>query len=427
MSTSRLPRLQGAARVPGDKSMSHRALILAGLAGGESTVSGLPDSLDVLSTRRCLERLGVVFEGNARAVRVRPPREWTPGATLDSGNSGTTARLLAGALAGRRCTATIIGDNSLSQRPMERVATPLRELGAQIDLSDGRLPLRVRFGTLAPAAWESTLPSAQVKSAFLLAALGAAGESWYRESVPTRDHLERLLPVFGIPLRIDDDGAIRVRGGLRAQGARVAIPGDPSSAAALIVAAVLLPGSNLTVEGVMLNPLRLGFLEVLSRMGAQIEVHPDVTLQGPESIGNIVVRGVDDLGPIQVAGDEVPSLIDELPLLVLAAAFTRGESRFDGLGELRVKESDRLEAIVDLLGALGVQHEQDVDSLVLQGDPDARLGALLDAPLDARGDHRLAMVHAILSLRMGDASGVVDPCVAVSWPGFHDRLRSLVA
>ena len=423
MSLSRLPQLRGAARVPGDKSVAHRALILAGIAGGDSTVSGLPDSLDVLSTRRCLERLGVVFEGTGRAVRVRPPREWTPGATLDARNSGTTARLLAGALAGRRCTATIVGDTSLSGRPMERVAAPLRRLGAQIDLSEGRLPMRVKFATLTPGFWEATVPSAQVKSAFLLAALGAGGESSYREMLPTRDHLERLLPMFGIPVRIDEDDWLHVRGGVRAQGARVAVPGDPSSAAALVVAAALLPGSELIIEGVMLNPLRLGFLDVLVRMGAEIVVQEDAALHGAESVGSILVRGATELGPAHVASAEVPSLIDELPLLVLAAAFTRGESRFDGLAELRVKESDRLEALVDMLDAIGVPHEQDVDSLVLHGDPDVRQ----IAAVDARGDHRLAMVHAILALRAGLAPPAEDPCVAVSWPGFHERLRALVS
>ena len=418
-----LPRLVGALRVPGDKSMSHRALILAGMAGSESTVSGLPDGLDVLSTRRCLERLGVVFDGTGRALRVRPPRDWTPGAMLDAGNSGTTARLLAGALVARRCTATITGDESLSRRPMERVAEPLRRLEASIELTEGRLPLRVGFASLAPARWEATLPSAQVKSAFLLAALGAGGESCYRETVPTRDHLERLMPLFGVPVRCDEDGTVRVRGGLRPRGARVAIPGDPSSAAVPITAAALLPGSEITVEGVMLNPLRLGFVEVLTRMGASISVDVDRSLAGPETVGSITARGANDLQPVHVTADEVPGIIDELPLLVMAAAFTRGESRFDGLAELRVKESDRLDAIIDLLEALSVPHELEIDSLVLRGDP----GVRLSRTLDARGDHRLALLHAVLALRAPGNSFEPEACVAVSWPGFYDRFGSLVS
>lgn len=418
-----LPRVVGALRVPGDKSMAHRALILAGMAGSESTVSGLPDGLDVLSTRRCLERLGVVFDGTGRSLRVRPPRDWTPGAVLDAGNSGTTARLLAGALVARRCPATITGDESLSRRPMARVAAPLRRLGANVDLADGRLPLRVGFASLAPASWEAMLPSAQVKSSFLLAALGAAGESRYRETAPTRDHLERLMPLFGVPVECDEDGTVRVRGGLRPQGARVAIPGDPSSAAVPITAAVMLPGSEVTVEGVMLNPMRLGFVEVLVRMGADIAMKVDRSLLGPEIVGSITARGMNDLEPVHVAAGEVSGIVDELPLLILAAAFTRGESRFDGLAELRVKESDRLDAMLDLLDALSVPHELDVDSLVLRGDPSVRPSRLPDA----RDDHRLALLRAVLALRAPGASFEQDPCVAVSWPGFYDRFGSLVA
>ena len=404
--------------MPGDKSVAHRALILAGMAGSESSISNLPDGLDVLATRECLEALGVSFEGSARTLRVTPPRDWRPGATLDAGNSGTTARLLAGALAGKRCAATVTGDASLSARPMQRVADPLRRLGAQVDLTDGRLPLRVRASALEAAQWDATVPSAQVKSAYLLAALGASGESWYAEALPTRDHLERLLPLFGVTVATDE-GTVRVHGGVRPSGVRLTLPGDPSSAAVLLVAAALLPGSEVTVEGVMLNPLRLGFVDALARMGVTMSVHADILHAGPEPVGSLTVRGAGESGPVTLTASEVPRVIDEIPLLVLAAAFARGESRFEGLSELRLKETDRLAALGDMLAGLGVPHEIEGDTLTLRGEPE-----LAPHVIDSRGDHRLAMLGAVLALRQG-REPERDPCVAVSWPQFYDRLAGL--
>lgn len=418
-----LPRLLGATRVPGDKSISHRALILAGMAGSDSTIAGLPEGQDVLSTRRCLERLGVAFEGGARIVRVKPPPDWRPGHALDAGNSGTTARLLAGALAARRCAATITGDASLLRRPMERVAAPLRALGAAIDTTEGRLPVHVRGAALRAARWDAVIPSAQVKSAFLLGALGADGESAHREAVPTRDHLERMLPSFGIACHRDDQGWFRVKGA-RPRGARVSVPGDPSSAATLLIAAAMLPGSELLVEGVSLNPLRLAFTQALLALGAQVEAGEEREGEGPEPAGILRVRAASELLPLRIEACDAASLIDELPLLILASAFARGESRFEGLSELRVKESDRLQAMLDLLSALGVPHEleraADGESLVVRGGGDVR-----PCPVDARGDHRLAMVHEVLALRLPGQESPADPCVAVSWPGFHEKLAML--
>jgi 3-phosphoshikimate 1-carboxyvinyltransferase len=414
-----LPRLLGATRVPGDKGIAHRALMLAGMAGSESSISGLPDGLDVRSTRSCLEQVGVAFVGGARTVRVNPPAEWRPGHELDAGNSGTTARLLAGALAARRCSATIVGDPSLMRRPMERVAAPLRALGADVQATGGHLPLHVRGVGLHPSTWEARVPSAQVKTAFLLAATGAPGESAYREVTATRDHLERMLPLFGLRIERDDQGWLRLRGG-RPTGGRVSVPGDPSSAAALLVGAAMLPGSDLVVEGVLLNPLRLGFAGVLARMGADVVVAPEPSLSTFESVGSIRVRGPAELAPVTVSAEEIPSLVDEVPLLAAAAAFAPGESRFEGLAELRVKESDRLQAVGDMLERLGVEHELEVDALALRGGATHRACAL-----DARDDHRLAMVHAIVALRQPGCEVPVDPCVAVSWPGFHERLAAL--
>lgn len=414
-----MTRLVGATRVPGDKSIAHRALILAGMAGSDSTIAGLPEGLDVLSTRRCLEQVGVVFEGGVRVVRVKPPREWRPGHVLDAGNSGTTARLMAGALAARRCSAAVTGDASLLRRPMDRIASPLRALGAAVETTQGRLPLHVRGVGLQPGRFEATVPSAQVKSAFLLGALGAPGESSYFEPWATRDHLERMLPSFGVPLRSDAQG-LHVSGG-RPRGARVSVPGDPSSAAALLVAAAMLPGSDVVVEGACLNPLRLGFVGVLRRMGAHVEATPE-HVGGDEPEGLLRVVAPAELRAVSVTADETPSLIDELPLLMLAAAFARGASRFEGLAELRVKESDRLGAMTALFAALGVAHDLESDALSVEGARDAT-----PCDVDALGDHRIAMIHEILALRVPNQPSPRDPSVHVSWPGFHEKLASLRA
>lgn len=412
-------RLLGATRVPGDKSIAHRALLLAGMAGSESTLAGLPDGLDVLATRRCLEKLGVAFEGGARIVRVKPPLEWRPGHELDAGNSGTTARLLAGALVARRCAATLVGDESLSRRPMERVAAPLRALGAAIETSEGRLPLHVRSAVLRGCRWDSAVASAQVKSAFLLAALGADGESAFREAIPTRDHLERMLPSFGVTCRHAEEGWFVIRSG-RPSGARVSIPGDPSSAATLLIAAALLPGSDLVIEGVSLNPLRLGFVEMLRRLGVEVAMAGEREGESPEPTGMLSVRAPAELQPFDVAAHEVPGVIDELPMLMLASAFAHGESRFDGIGELRLKESDRLAAMMRIFAGLGVPQELEGSCLRVHGG-----GELRPCEVDAGGDHRLAMVHEILALRLPGQDSPADPCVAVSWPGFHEKLVML--
>ncbi len=412
-------RLRGATRVPGDKSIAHRALILAGMAGSDSTITGVPDGQDVLATRRCLQALGVVFEGGKRTLRVRPPQEFRPGHVLDAGNSGTTARLLAGALASRRCAAEIVGDASLTRRPMERVAAPLRALGAQVDTTGGCLPLRVRPAVLHATSWAGAVPSAQVKSAFLLAALGASGESAYAEAAPTRDHLERMLPAFGVTCGVRPGGEFRLRGA-RPSGGRVAVPGDASSAATLLIAAAMLPGSDVVIEGACLNPLRMGFVSVLERMGVPVVVEEERGPVVPEPVGTLRVTAPGELAPVTVESHETPSLIDELPMLLLAAARARGVSRFAGIAELRLKESDRLQAMSELFTALGVPHELATDEIAIDGG-----GPLRPCAVDARGDHRLAMVHAALALALPDQPDPRDPAVAVSWPGFHEKVAEL--
>ncbi len=404
-------RLVGSLRVPGDKSTAHRALILAALAEGPSRILGCPDSADVASTRRCLVDLGHRIEQDGTTWVVHPAEVWKAGLRLDAGNSGTTARLLAGALAGRGLDCTIHGDESLSRRPMDRVAEPLRALGAQVSTTEGRLPLRIRSASLSPTAWTARAPSAQIKTAFLLAALGAEGVSSYREKVQTRDHGERLLIEFGADLVRSPSGELRLRGGRPLRGRDVTVHGDPSSAAVLVTAAVLLPGSEIEVEDVDESPTRRGLVRVLNDMGAGIEERAD---------GDIRARGSELVGA-RIAAKEVPSLVDEVPLLVLAAARAKGESVFEGLGELRLKESDRLAAVTELLEALGVPYELQGDDLRIQGG-----GPLRPVDLDSRGDHRLAMLSAVLALLVPGSAVREDPSVAVSWPAFYDDLKALV-
>jgi 3-phosphoshikimate 1-carboxyvinyltransferase len=416
-----LPRLQGVVRVPGDKSIAHRALMLAAMASDESLLAGLPDGGDVASTRECLQRLGVALDTVGRGLRVVPPRRgFAQGQTLDASNSGTTARLLAGVLAGRCVPSRIVGDASLSRRPMTRVAEPLRRMGADVELSSGCLPMRIGKPRLRPSRWVATVPSAQVKSAFLLAALSVQGESVHVEPVPTRDHLERLLPLFGADVHVRE-GEVGVNGGQPLRGVGLRVPGDPSSAAFLVTAAVLLPGSDVVVEDVVLNPTRIGFVDALRRMGADVAAEPDGGSGRPEPSGNLRARGDRPLGPLRVAAEEVPRLVDELPLLVLAAAFADAESVFEGIGELRVKESDRLEGLVELLGGLGVEHAVEGDTLRVHGGRPLRACAT-----DARGDHRMAMLHAIASLLVPGLEAPRSAAVTVSWPSFHEQLAQLV-
>ena len=403
-------RLTGTARVPGDKSTAHRAFLLAALAEGPSVIEGAPDSLDLAATREAVAALGTGLSEADGAWSVAPAPTWAQGLELDAGNSGTTARLLAGALAGRGCAARIVGDESLSRRPMERVAEPLRALGAQVVTEQGRLPLELLPAPLHPADWEARVPSAQVKSAFLFAALGAEGLSRYREGVATRDHDERLLREFGAEVERDAEDRICLRGGRALHGSRIRVAGDPSSAAVLLTAALLLPGSELRVEDVDRSETRRGFVRVLRRMGARLH----------EDEGGALVASASRLGATRVEPEEIPGLVDEVLLLALAAACAEGESAFLGLGELRHKESDRLGALVEILEALGAPVRLEGDDLFVEGGRPLR-----PARIEARGDHRLAQLGAVLGLLRTGAGCGEEPCVAVSWPSFYDDLRAL--
>ena len=408
--------MTGAALMPGDKSVSHRALIFGALAEGMTEVSGLAPGADVRSTRGVLEALGVEISDAAGVVSVRGRGLGglqAPKVDLDAGNSGTTMRLMSGVLSGHSFTARLVGDESLSRRPMERVAGPLRELGATIDLTPrGTAPMTVRGGRLRGARVPLSVASAQVKSAVMLAGLHAAGTTTVIEPAATRDHTEKMLALFGVAV-VRQGLEVTVSGGARLKGTRVSVPGDPSSAAFWCVAATLAESSELRVSGVMANPTRTGFLDVLKRMGADVRRVP-VAARAGESCEDLIVRGA-ELRATDIDGAEVPGLVDEVPILALAAACAKGRSRFRGLDELRHKESDRLAGITALLAAFGAEAEVSGDDLIVAGS--ARLRG---AEVDSLKDHRLAMTGFVAGLLASGDTVVRDAdCAEISYPTFY--------
>lgn len=419
-----LSSLRATLRVPGDKSIGHRALLFAALAEGTTHLRGLPAGADVRSTRRCLEALGVGFRDEKEGVVVVEGcsgRFAQPRAVLDCGNSGTTMRLLTGILAVRDVDATLDGDASLRARPMRRVAEPLRAMGARIELRDGGLaPVHVRgSSSLRAFAYDLPVPSAQVKSALLFAALGAHGRTTLGGALRSRDHTERMLPLFGGRL-LASNGTLALDGPqlLRAPQTDLRIPGDISSAAYWIAAAAIVPDSYITIEDVGLNPSRLGFIDILRRMGASIEVHPQGT--NAEPFGSIVVRG-SALRATSVDAEEIPAVIDELPLLAVAAAFAEGTTVVHGAEELRVKESDRIEAVVHNGRAMGMEIEPFADGFAVRGPVTLR-----PAEIDAMGDHRIAMAFAIAGLATPGGTQISGAeSVAISYPEFFSTLGAL--
>ncbi len=409
--------------VPGDKSITHRALILAGLARGTSRIRGALTSLDARSTARVLRQLGVEVDPlrAGRPVEVRGHGRFRrPLAPLHCGNSGTTARLLLGALASHRFRATLTGDRSLRRRPMRRVTEPLSLMGARFQppLAE-TLPLTVSGGRLMPLRWELPVSSAQLKSALLLA--GVVGQVPVAVREPTgasRDHTERMLAALGFSIG-GTNGWIELAAGGSIRPFDLEIPGDPSSAA-FLVGAGLLGGRPTTVARVGLNPTRTGFLAVLARMGARVVT----TLEGAE-LGEPIGR-IDAwpgaLEGVVVAAAEIPSLIDEIPLLATVAARARGITRFEQVGELRVKESDRLGLIADNLESLGYRASGAGNTLVIEGDSER----VPRGRIRTDGDHRIAMAFAVLGTIPGARIRIDDPaCVAVSFPGFFEVLRQL--
>jgi len=422
------PALRGVIEVPGDKSMSHRALILGALAEGTTRISGLLEGQDVLDTAAAVRGFGATAERLAPgAWHVTGTRWRSPVIPVDCGNSGTGVRLLMGAAAGFSLAAQFTGDRSLSRRPMERVLDPLRAMGADFDASEGgRLPVRLRGGTLGGLCFRNERASAQVKSALLLAGLQAQGEVEVVEPVPTRDHMENMLRAFGCEVEICDeaDGRHIRLGGRRALAATsVRIPGDPSSAAFPLVAGLLVPGSEIILRSVMVNPLRAGLFATLAEMGADLRLDHERSRSG-EQVADIKVR----FGPLHgvvVPAERAPSMIDEYPILAVAAAFATDRTVMHGLAELRVKESDRLAAIVAGLRACGVDAWDEGDTLIVEGCGGPPPGG---ADVAAHDDHRIAMSFLVLGLASRNPVSVDSAgMIATSFPGFAPLMRSLGA
>ncbi len=433
--------LRGTLGVPSDKSISHRAVLFAAMAQGTSRITGALDSADVRSTIAAVTALGadVRFADCSEAAPTGGGLDlvitgWgargplAPTEPIDCGNSGTTARLLLGVLAGWPGTVTLTGDESLSTRPMRRVTDPLESMGARFETDQGHLPVTVHGGALAGVEYTSPVASAQVKSAVLLAGLRAQGRTVVTEPALSRDHTERMLPAFGVDVgRSPQLLSAWVDGPAGLRAADVAVPSDPSSAAFMAVAAALVPGSEVVLPHVGLNPGRTGFLRVLERMGAAVDIEPDADSIAGEPAGTVTISHAGVLSPVTVTAAEVPSLVDEIPILAVAAAAAQGISRFEGVGELRVKESDRLEAIRAGFSLLGVDVAVEGEVLEISGlgAPTAP-AAFTSATLDSLGDHRLAMAWAIAGLA---AAGPVSidrfEAVEVSYPTFLEDLFRL--
>lgn len=421
--------LRGALRPVGDKSISHRALMFAAIGEGASRIRGANPGADVRSTAGCLRALGVTvrevddehFEVIGRGLRLRPAT-----AALDCGNSGTTMRLLAGILAGQPFTSTLDGDTSLRTRPMARIAKPLRAIGARVEgpTNGERPPLVITGGTLHRQHFELDIASAQVKSCLLLAGWVGAVEIEVREPGASRDHTERMMAERGVAIEFGP-GFARLRPGPAWSARDVDVPADPSAAALLAAAVLAVPGSAVQLRFVMTNPTRTAFVPVLERMGAGVR-WSERAQAGGEEVATLTVEAVDTLRSTIVEGDEVPQLIDEVPALAVLAGFAHGTTIFEGVGELRVKESDRIAATQELLRQFGVRTESGPARLVVHG------GALRrpDRVVPASDDHRLAMASAVLALATSarDGGGPIDvdlTAAAVSDPGFAGRIEHL--
>jgi 3-phosphoshikimate 1-carboxyvinyltransferase len=411
--------LGGEVRVPGDKSISHRAVMLGGLARGRTTITGFLESEDCLATLRAFEQMGVARSDGPRGELIidgvgmhglKDPQQ-----ALDLGNSGTGIRLLLGLLAGQGVAATLTGDASLRERPMERIAEPLRRMGATIETRNGKAPLRVLpSGALRGIRYELPVASAQIKSALLLAGMAAQGRTEVISPAPTRDHTERMLQTMGVELAVSKDGlTVSIDGPVQLEGTAIQVPGDLSSAAFFIVGACVGNGRELVIRNVGINPTRDGVLEILRLMGARFELENRRSL-GAEPVADIRVfpgrlRGV------EIPERLVPLAIDELPIVFVAAAVASGRTIVRGAAELRVKESDRISVMARALTAVGVRVAETDDGMIVDG------GAIRGGAIDSSGDHRIAMSFAIASLVSEGAISIADTGpVATSFPGFVD-------
>jgi len=416
-------QLTGHVAVPGDKSISHRAVLLGAIGEGETVVRGFGRSADTEATVAAVRALGVEVEEVAhdelsvQGVGLRGLRA----GTVDCANAGTLMRLLAGVVAGQPGRFELTGDESLTSRPMERIAEPLRQMGAEVTTTDGHAPLVIEgSGSLRGLTYELPVASAQVKSAVLLAGVNAGGQTTVVEPAPTRDHTELMLESAGVPVRRGPT-SITVQPAASLRLGEIDVPGDFSSAAPLLAAAALVPGSDLTIHDVGLNPRRTGLLDVLERMGAHLAIF-NRRRAGREQIGDVQIQ-YSELGAVEVDANEVPRLVDELPLVALLASHARGRSVVRGAAELRVKESDRIEAVTDGLRACGAKVQSREDGWTITGVPTRLRGGRVDA----RGDHRIAMLGAVAGLASREGVELEGAeTVAISFPGFFDLLNSVV-
>ncbi|WP_339933775.1 3-phosphoshikimate 1-carboxyvinyltransferase [uncultured Brevundimonas sp.] len=418
------PPLAGAVRAPGDKSISHRALILGAMATGVTEIEGLLESDDILATARAVAAFGATVdrlgEGHWRVTGRGGFRQ--PAGVIDCGNAGTGVRLLMGAAAGYPITVTFDGDESLRKRPMGRVMDPLRAMGARCD--GDCLPVSQTGGTLSALDYVQTVASAQVKSAILLAGFNADGVTTVSEPVKSRDHTERMLRTFGAEVAVEESGSgwrVRLQGGQSLTGTAVAVPGDPSSAAFPLAAGLIVPGSGVTVEGVMLNPLRTGLFDTWIEMGADLTV-TNRRMAGGEEVGDITARH-STLNGVIVPPARAASMIDEYPVLAATAAFARGRTVMRGIGEMRVKESDRIALMAAGLTACGVTVEEEPEGFTVTGGPVRGGGAVT-----THGDHRIAMSHLVLGLAAIEPVTADEPgMIATSFPGFVELMCGLGA
>jgi 3-phosphoshikimate 1-carboxyvinyltransferase len=424
--------LRGDVRAPGDKSISHRALILGSIARGTTRVGGLLASADVLHTAQAMRRFGATIsqlgDDDWRVDGVGDLRE--PSEVIDCGNAGTGVRLIMGAAAGSALSATFTGDSSLRSRPMMRVLTPLGQMGATwICREGGRLPLTLRGGGLTGISYRLPQPSAQVKSAVLLAGLNADGVTVVIEPQQTRDHTERMLRAFGANVGVTECGdgrVITIAGGQRLTGAHISVPGDPSSAAFPLVAALITPGSEVRVRGVLLNSLRTGLFETLIEMGADLKIS-DRRMDGDEEVGDVTARYCQLTG-VTAPPERAVAMIDEYPILAVAAAFARGPTVMRGIGELRVKDSDRIAAMATALSGSGVTVEEEPDGLLVMGTSAGARDVPGGASIVTHGDHRVAMSSLVMGLA-SRAPVHVDQAamIATSFPGFVELMTGLGA
>lgn len=420
---SKANKISGKPLIPGDKSISHRGLILGALASGTSEVIDILEGEDVQSTAACLQKLGVEItkSGNKTFIKgIGDKKTFNSDLVLDCGNSGTTMRVMMGVLSGMPVTATLTGDASLVKRPMKRVSAPLLEMGANFKLTNENFaPLVVTGSKLHAINYDLKIASAQIKTAIIMAALNAKGTTTITGEIGSRDHTERLLPHFGVDIDVCEN-KITIKGEQSLKANIVKVPGDPSTAAFWIGAASILPGSTLEMENISLNPTRIGFIYALQRMGADIKT--ELTTSHPEPVGKIIVK-FSGLNGCFISKEEVPSLIDEIPLIAVLATQAHGVTEVRGAEELRVKESDRLQAVATNLEAMGCEIEIFPDGFRINGPQ-----KLNGAEIQTFHDHRIAMAFTIAGLLAENQTTICDAeCVAVSYPNFYETLAELTS